>query len=45
MLDALEHVRSVIGGEDVSGLSDKIVKEVLWDYFFDIDKTVQWALG
>ncbi|RDB20476.1 HBS1-like protein [Hypsizygus marmoreus] len=44
MLDGLEHVRAVLGGEEVSGLSDKDIKDALWEYFFDQEQTIQWAL-
>ncbi|KAJ7774209.1 hypothetical protein DFH07DRAFT_912701 [Mycena maculata] len=41
--DGLDRVREVIGGPDHSGLSDTDIKDVLWDYHFDIEETIQWA--
>ncbi|KAF8639999.1 hypothetical protein AX17_001245 [Amanita inopinata Kibby_2008] len=41
---ALEDVRAVIGDENVSGLSDNTIKDMLWEYYFDIGRTVQWAI-
>ena len=45
MNDGLEQVRLVIGDQDMSEISDNTIKDVLWDYFFDIEKTIQWAIG
>jgi len=45
MNDGLEQVRLIIGGEDVSELSDKSIKDALWEYYFDVEQTIQWALG
>ncbi|GLB33494.1 putative elongation factor Tu C-terminal domain [Lyophyllum shimeji] len=44
LLYGLEQVRQVLGDEDVTGLSDKDIKDALWEYFFDEEKTIQWAL-
>ncbi|KAF9482030.1 hypothetical protein BDN70DRAFT_488629 [Pholiota conissans] len=43
MNDGLEQVRRVIGNEDVSGLSDNSIKDALWEYYFDVEKTITWA--
>ena len=43
--DGLDQVREIVGGPDVSGLSDEQIKDVLWDYEFDIEETTQWAIG
>ena len=45
MNDGLEQVRLIVGDADVSGLSDNSIKDVLWDSYFSIEKTVNWALG
>ncbi|KAF9468904.1 hypothetical protein BDZ94DRAFT_551175 [Collybia nuda] len=45
MQDGLEQVRGVLGEEGVSGLSDKAIKDALWEFFFDTEKTIEWALG
>ncbi|KAJ6627522.1 hypothetical protein B0H10DRAFT_1779679, partial [Mycena sp. CBHHK59/15] len=42
--DGLDRVRDVIGGEDQCGLSDALIKDVLWDVHFDIEETIQWAI-
>ncbi|KIM45904.1 hypothetical protein M413DRAFT_23715 [Hebeloma cylindrosporum] len=44
MNDGLEQVRLIIGGEDVSELSDNSIKDALWEYYFDVEKTIQWSL-
>jgi hypothetical protein len=45
MNDGLEQVRLVIGGEAASGLSDTSIKDALWEYYFDVEKTIYWAVG
>jgi hypothetical protein len=45
MNDGLEQVRLIIGDEDLSELSDNSIKDALWEYYFDVEKTVQWSLG
>lgn len=45
MEDAFENVIAVIGDANTSGLSDKEVKEVLWDAYFNVPEAIEWALG
>lgn len=45
MIFSLEQVKTILGDEDVSGLSDQTLKDCLWEYFFDVEKTLQWAAG
>lgn len=45
MNDGLEQVRLTIGNQVMSELSDNSIKDALWEYYFDVEKTVQWALG
>ncbi|KAF9534968.1 hypothetical protein CPB83DRAFT_223685 [Crepidotus variabilis] len=42
--DGLEQIRLVIGGEDTTGLSDQSIKDALWEYYFDAEKALHWAL-
>ncbi|KAG6850053.1 hypothetical protein H0H93_001869 [Arthromyces matolae] len=44
LLHALEEVRQVLGDENVSGLSDREIKDVIWEFFFDVQETIRWAL-
>ncbi|KDR83448.1 hypothetical protein GALMADRAFT_150559 [Galerina marginata CBS 339.88] len=44
MNDGLEQVKLVIGGEEQSGFSDSSIRDALWEYYFDIQKTIEWAL-
>ncbi|KIL68231.1 hypothetical protein M378DRAFT_943231 [Amanita muscaria Koide BX008] len=44
MESGMEQVRAVIGDEQVSGLSDATLRDVLWEYYFDIGRTIQWAI-
>jgi hypothetical protein len=43
--NGFDQVRGIIGDEEESGLSDAAIKNALWHYYFDIEKTVQWLLG
>ena len=45
MISALEQVRAILGDEDASGFSDQTLRDCLWEYFFDVEKTIQWATG
>lgn len=45
MNDGLEQVRIIIGDDGASGISDAEIKDVLWETFFDIEQTTEWALG
>ncbi|KAF9057448.1 hypothetical protein BJ165DRAFT_33338 [Panaeolus papilionaceus] len=44
MNDGLEQIRQVIGSADFSGVSDQSIKDALWEYYFDVDQTIQWAM-
>ncbi|KAG6919272.1 hypothetical protein DXG01_007404 [Tephrocybe rancida] len=44
LLHGLEQVRQVLGDENVSGLSDKDIRDTLWEFFFDVGKTIEWAV-
>jgi len=43
--NGLDHIRTIIGPESENGLSDSDIKDALWNFFFDNDKTVEWLLG
>ncbi|KAI6047032.1 hypothetical protein EDC04DRAFT_3051596 [Pisolithus marmoratus] len=38
----LTHIRAVMGDEGTSALDDGVIKDVLWDYHFDVEKAVEW---
>jgi elongation factor 1 alpha-like protein len=40
-----EHVRAVIGPPKASGISDKEIDDVSWEYYFDLDQTMDHILG
>ncbi|KAG6833838.1 hypothetical protein H0H87_011772 [Tephrocybe sp. NHM501043] len=44
LLHGLEEVREVLGDNNISGLSDQDIKDALWEFFFDAEKTIQWAI-
>ncbi|KIJ56595.1 hypothetical protein M422DRAFT_22749 [Sphaerobolus stellatus SS14] len=41
---AIAQVRSIVGSESSSGISDKEIRDATWEYYFDVDKTVDWLL-
>jgi hypothetical protein len=43
--NGLTRARAILGSEEESGLSDKAVKDAIWDQWFDVDKAVRWLLG
>ena len=45
MIDGLEQVRNILGDQEHSGCSDQAIKDALWEFFFDVDKSVVWLLG
>ena len=47
MVNGLGSVRAVLGSEAGAGggLSDKDIKDSLWYYYFDVEKTVEYLLG
>ena len=45
MEDGLLQVREVVGSEEQSGLADNKIKDALWEFYFDIDKTIRWCMG
>ncbi|EGO01587.1 hypothetical protein SERLA73DRAFT_176964 [Serpula lacrymans var. lacrymans S7.3] len=44
MAEGLDHVRAVMGAEDVSGLDDETIRGALWELYFDVQKTIDWLL-
>ncbi|KAL1732736.1 hypothetical protein EV714DRAFT_270366 [Schizophyllum commune] len=44
MEDGLIQVREVVGSEEQSGLADNKIKDALWEFYFDIDKTIRWCM-
>jgi len=44
MDSGLDHVRSLLGDAGTSDLTDKQIKDSLWYYYFDAEKTVAWLI-
>ncbi|KAG1753691.1 uncharacterized protein EDB91DRAFT_412217 [Suillus paluster] len=40
MTSGLEQIREIIGDEAVSGLDDNVIKDILWDEYFNIESTL-----
>lgn len=45
MMNGLEHIRSMIGDEESSKLSDTDIVEALYHYYFDVEQATAWLLG
>ncbi|OBZ76119.1 HBS1-like protein [Grifola frondosa] len=44
MINGLEQIRTTIGSAEESGLSDADIKEALYHYYFDVQRSVAWLL-
>ncbi|KAF8845633.1 hypothetical protein BDN67DRAFT_1006911 [Paxillus ammoniavirescens] len=42
MESGYEHIRAILGDEAVSGLDEGFIKDTLWQFYFDIEKSVSW---
>jgi HBS1 N-terminus len=42
---AFEQIRQAVGDEVILQLSERDIRGVLWDSYYDIEATVQWCLG
>jgi hypothetical protein len=40
-----EHIRAVIGAPKPSGISDKEIDDASWEFYFDLDQTMDHILG
>ncbi|KAI6004125.1 HBS1 N-terminus-domain-containing protein [Pisolithus albus] len=38
----LTHVRAIMGDEAISALDDGVIKDALWEHYFDVEKAVAW---
>src|SRR4051794_35738496 len=45
MSSGLERIRSILGSEETSDLSDEIINHALWEAYFDIERAVIWLKG
>jgi hypothetical protein len=45
MNEGLERVRAIIGSQAESGLADAMIKDALWNEFFNVEHAVQSLLG
>ena len=45
MNNGLERVRAVVGPQEDSGLEDSMIKDALWNEYFNVEHAVQWLLG
>ena len=43
--DAVDDVREVIGDESMSGIPDHLVRDVVWDGNFDVQKSIEALFG
>lgn len=45
MRSVREHVRAVIGAPRASGITDKEIDDASWEFYFDLDQTMDYILG
>ena len=43
--DTVERVRDVIGTESASGISDAFLKDVAWNNYFDVGRSIEEVMG
>lgn len=43
--DAMDKVKEVIGDEGTSTIPDSYVKDVVWENYFDVQKSIEDLLG
>lgn len=43
--DAVDRVRGVIGDEKVSGIPNNYVNDIVWNNYFDVDRSIEDLLG
>ena len=43
--DAVEQIREVIGPESTSGISDAFLRDVAWNNYFDVGRSVEEVMG
>ena len=37
-------IRAVVGPQEESGLEDSMIKDALWNEYFNVDHAIQWLL-
>ncbi|TFK29226.1 hypothetical protein FA15DRAFT_700173 [Coprinopsis marcescibilis] len=42
--DSFEQVRVAVSDQVIAELTEKAIKRVLWDSYFDVESTIQWCL-
>lgn len=45
MESGIEHIRAVVGDEASSGFDDGIIRDTLWQFYFDIEQSIAWLFG
>lgn len=45
LMDGLEQVRATLGTEAQNGISDEKIKETLYNYWYDVQQTLDYLLG
>ena len=45
MESGVDHIRAIVGDEATSGLDDAIIKDTLWQSYFDVEQSIAWLLG
>lgn len=45
MESGVEQIRAVVGDEATSGLDDAIIRDTLWQFYFNIEQSIAWLFG
>ncbi|KAG8218344.1 hypothetical protein J3R82DRAFT_3962 [Butyriboletus roseoflavus] len=45
MESGIEHIRAVVGDEASSGLDDAVIRDTLWQFYFDVEQSIAWLFG
>ncbi|KAH0839623.1 hypothetical protein J3R83DRAFT_539 [Lanmaoa asiatica] len=45
MESGIEHIRAIVGDEASSGLDDAIIRDTLWQSYFDIEQSIAWLFA
>jgi elongation factor 1 alpha-like protein len=45
MNHGLDTVREMVGSAEATGIPDSAIRDALWEYYFDVNQTIDWVFG
>jgi elongation factor 1 alpha-like protein len=45
MDEGVEHIREILGPESQNIIPNSMIEDALWEYYFDIQKSLDYLLG